>query len=143
SFVLIDGINERLAIGRHLGILKDVHDTLRSETLPISRLSKETQPTTAVLVDGSKPGELRDGLAQGAAGIGILRSEWLGWHDRTSPKTETLLSHYQQAARAVAPHRLNIRLFDIGGDKIPKWCEPHSDLLRSPLGIRGIRAASF
>jgi phosphoenolpyruvate-protein kinase (PTS system EI component) len=143
SFVLIDGANERLSLGPHQGILSDICSNLQPKTILGPITSKDEKFFATVLVDGSKPSELFSGLAQGAAGVGILRSEWLGWSDETFPKADTLLAHYKEAALTVLPHRLNIRLFDIGGDKIPRWCEPYADLLQSPLGFRGIRAAAY
>jgi phosphoenolpyruvate-protein kinase (PTS system EI component) len=48
-----------------------------------------------------------------------------------------------EAVLQAAPHIVNIRLFDIGGDKLPTWCMSQSERLTSPLAARGVRAFSI
>jgi len=141
QFVLIDGARERIATTVREPRMEEAMLTGTSEVVAPGA-DAVSFPVT-VLVDGSDPDQLRTGLANGASGVGILRSEWFGWSDVTPPSTEQMLAHYQAAANAVSPYRLNIRLYDIGGDKIPRWCEPYADQLRSPLCRRGMHAYSI
>jgi phosphoenolpyruvate-protein kinase (PTS system EI component) len=140
TFVLIDGVSERLALGTCWDQMNRIYTSLGCH-IDTRRISESgADYPVAVYVDGNKPEELAYGLAQGASGVGILRSDWLGWLNETPPSHQKLLALYRQASLAVQPYRLNVRLFDLGGDKIPRWCKPYSHMLRSPLGFRGIRA---
>ena len=72
----------------------------------------------------------------GAEGVGLFRSENLFTNGNTVPKESEQFSYYREMAEMISPMPLDIRLFDIGGDK----------LLYSPvkeenpnLGWRGIR----
>ena len=94
-----------------------------------------------VLIDGKNAGELYAGIEAGGDGIGILRTEWLGWDNQTYPSKAMHTELYKECVEAVAPHRTQVRLFDIGGDKIPGWASEAQLYLNSPLGYRGIRAA--
>lgn len=141
TFVLIDGVNERLALGTCWDQMNRTYTSLMRDVDTREIAESSADYPVAVYVDGSKPEELAYGLAQGASGVGILRSDWLGWFDETPPSHQKLLALYRQASLVVQPCQLNVRLFDLGGDKIPRWCKPYSHILRSPLGFRGIRAA--
>ena len=80
--------------------------------------------------------ELQAISSAGAEGVGLFRSENLFTNGNTVPKEEEQFSYYREMAAMIAPMPLDIRLFDIGGDK----------LLYSPvkeenpnLGWRGVR----
>jgi phosphoenolpyruvate-protein kinase (PTS system EI component) len=148
-FILIDGVKEEIIFSNdetYLQAILDTHLSSRQypEILAPPILNKSNSVNSAAIhVDGTSPEELSFGLKEGATGIGILRTEWIGWQNHSVPTLEEHLQTYQEAQIRTRPHSLNIRLFDIGGDKVPKWARIHSSLLRSSLGYRGIRAARW
>lgn len=83
-------------------------------------------------------GDAQKAIANGAKGVGLLRTEFL-YLDRLTPPTEQeQLEFYQAIARVIAPHPLTIRTVDLGGDKPLPYLdlEPEANPF---LGCRGIR----
>jgi phosphoenolpyruvate-protein phosphotransferase (PTS system enzyme I) len=86
------------------------------------------------------PAELDQVRRSGGSGIGLFRTEYLFLAAETMPSEETQLREYRRAAKAVAPGRLIVRTFDLGGDKqpagmqFPKEANPF-------LGWRAIRVS--
>ncbi len=79
------------------------------------------------------------GMANGAEGVGLLRSEFVFLDRATAPTEDEQADLYAAAAEAVgAGNRLIIRTLDVGGDKpLPYLPMPHEE---NPfLGQRGIR----
>jgi phosphotransferase system enzyme I (PtsI) len=73
---------------------------------------------------------------QGAAGVGLYRTEGMLMGRGTFPDEEEQFREYDAVAAAVHPHPVIFRTFDIGGDKLVPDA-PHED---NPfLGWRGIR----
>ncbi len=86
--------------------------------------------------------DLEEGLAAGAAGVGLFRTEFL-----LSEEKEVFFSEekqfqvYKKAALASCGHPLVMRVFDIGGDKFPEIVsETTQELLKSLRGIRFLLA---
>ncbi len=83
-------------------------------------------------------GDAQKAIANGAKGVGLLRTEFL-YLDRLMPPTEEeQVEFYQAIAQAIAPHPLTIRTADLGGDKPLPYLdrEPEANPF---LGCRGIR----
>jgi phosphoenolpyruvate-protein phosphotransferase len=73
----------------------------------------------------------------GARGVGLFRTEILALSTRSLPEEQEQLRIYQRVAEAVAPDRVTIRVFDLGGDKIlPGEFTPEAN---PQLGWRSIR----
>ncbi len=73
-----------------------------------------------------------------ADGIGLYRTEFLYLGRDGLPPEELQFETYRQVAQKAAPHSVNIRTFDLGGDKISHLIpSPHED--NPYLGSRGIR----
>jgi len=72
----------------------------------------------------------------GADGVGLFRSENLFTEGTKVPSESEQFANYKEMAEAIAPKPLDIRLFDIGGDKLiySPVKEPNPN-----LGWRGIR----
>jgi len=72
----------------------------------------------------------------GAEGVGLFRSENLFTEGTKVPRESEQYAYYREMADAIAPMPLDIRLFDIGGDKLiySPVKEPNPN-----LGWRGIR----
>jgi len=84
--------------------------------------------------------EVAAALAQGAAGVGLLRSELFFMAQATLPDEEAQLAFYRQVATALGDRPLVVRTLDIGGDK----GLPALALAREAnpfLGWRGLRYA--
>ncbi len=80
-------------------------------------------------------------VAQGAEGVGLLRSEFLFLGRGTAPDEDEQAHVYRQIARTLPPHRpLVVRTLDVGGDKALPFLgiPPEENPL---LGERGVRAA--
>jgi multiphosphoryl transfer protein len=85
------------------------------------------------------PQEAQAAVAQGAEGVGLLRSEFLFLERDTAPSEAEQAEAYRACAAALGrQRRLVIRTLDVGGDKpLPYLPLPHEE---NPfLGVRGIR----
>jgi phosphotransferase system enzyme I (PtsI) len=84
--------------------------------------------------------ELRSALAEGAEGVGLLRTELL-YVNRLAPPSEADQVVELAAMRALlGPRRLIVRTFDIGSDKSVPFL-PARPEANPELGLRGIRLA--
>ncbi|NTV05193.1 MAG: phosphoenolpyruvate--protein phosphotransferase [Chlorobiaceae bacterium] len=74
--------------------------------------------------------------AAGGEGVGLFRSENLFTEGTKVPRESEQYDYYREMAEAIAPMPLDIRLFDIGGDKLiySPVKEPNPN-----LGWRGVR----
>ena len=82
--------------------------------------------------------EVRAALANGADGIGLLRSEFLYLGTTDYPSEERLFTAYREIAEAMEGRRAVIRTLDIGADKrIPYFGLPEEE--NPALGFRAIR----
>lgn len=85
--------------------------------------------------------DAREGVANGAEGVGLLRSEFLFDERDTAPDEEEQAAAYTAVAEALGRERtLVIRTLDVGGDKpLPYLPLPKED---NPfLGLRGVRVS--
>ncbi len=91
-----------------------------------------------LLANVASPAEARDACAEGAEGIGLLRTEWLFLDRPDLPDEEEQVALYQAVAAAMPDAPITVRTLDIGGDKrLPALPLPRED---NPfLGSRGIR----
>ncbi|MDE3046220.1 MAG: phosphoenolpyruvate--protein phosphotransferase [Verrucomicrobiota bacterium] len=87
-------------------------------------------------------------LRNGAAGIGLFRSEYLFLSKREFPSEEEQFQIYKKMARSLRGRPLVIRIFDIGGDKKVDLAPGHRDShyfnrlgneLNPALGCRAVR----
>ncbi|AFZ19393.1 phosphoenolpyruvate--protein phosphotransferase [Allocoleopsis franciscana] len=82
--------------------------------------------------------DARVALANGAEGVGLLRSEFLYFDRESSPTEEEQVEQYEAIASMLSPRPLIIRTLDIGGDKPLSYLNLASE--PNPfLGWRGIR----
>jgi phosphotransferase system enzyme I (PtsI) len=63
------------------------------------------------------PSEAAEALAQGADGIGLLRSEFLFLNRKQLPDEEEQVEAYAEVVRAMAGRPVTIRTIDVGADK--------------------------
>jgi phosphotransferase system enzyme I (PtsI) len=75
----------------------------------------------------------------GARGIGLFRSEFLLSHLSTMPNEEEQREAYEELARIAGDDGVNVRLFDVGGDKLPASRTDGAEERNPALGLRAIR----
>jgi phosphotransferase system enzyme I (PtsI) len=80
--------------------------------------------------------ELDFALLQGADGIGLFRTERLLRNGDVIPEEEEQYEEYKRIAEKMFPHRVILRTFDFGGDKVLPQSLPEANPF---LGWRGIR----
>ena len=121
--------------------------TRRSAWLAERTALQENAQQPAVMQDGMTiqvaaniggAAEVAGALTQGAAGVGLLRTELLFMAQATLPDEETQLQMYRAVAAALGERPLVVRTLDIGGDKpLPQMPSVHE---ANPfLGWRGLR----
>lgn len=92
----------------------------------------------AVSANISDVAELPSVFQQGAAGIGLFRTELLYMDRNEPPSEEEQFAIYAEAARAAGNRPVTIRTIDIGGDKPVPYLNLGSEA--NPfLGYRGVR----
>ncbi|OWY38259.1 phosphoenolpyruvate--protein phosphotransferase [Xenophilus sp. AP218F] len=103
----------------------------------------------AVTVDGARidvaaniasEQDARDGVAHGADGVGLLRTEFLFIDRHDAPTADEQAQAYQAVLDALDGRNAIIRTLDIGGDKEV----PYLQLPQEPnpaLGLRGVRTS--
>ncbi|MGY1891456.1 phosphoenolpyruvate--protein phosphotransferase [Pseudomonas sp. SDT291_1_S447] len=92
-----------------------------------------------VTANVASPSETEQAMTLGAAGVGLLRSEFLYLDRNHAPTRDEQVSTYNAIARAVGPaHNLVVRTLDVGGDK-PLVYVPMDSETNPFLGLRGIR----
>jgi phosphotransferase system enzyme I (PtsI) len=65
------------------------------------------------------PEEVENARNLGAEGIGLYRTEYMLFSERELPGEEAQYLEYLRIAQKNHPHKLTMRTFDVGGDKIP------------------------
>lgn len=89
-------------------------------------------------VNASNLDEVRTAIENGAEGIGLFRSEFF-FMDRTAmPGYEEQLEFYKEALRLCKGRPFNLRLLDVGGDKMLPYVRFEKE--ENPfMGVRGVR----
>jgi phosphotransferase system enzyme I (PtsI) len=86
------------------------------------------------------PMEMNHVVEAGAAGIGLLRTEFMFMNRVTAPTEEEQYSALRDLVERAAGQSVTIRTLDLGGDKgLAPFVGQFGDSASSPLGIRGIR----
>jgi phosphoenolpyruvate-protein phosphotransferase (PTS system enzyme I) len=75
----------------------------------------------------------------GARGIGLFRSEFLLSHRNSMPGEEEQREAYEELARIAGDDGVTVRLFDVGGDKMPSVRADGAEERNPALGLRAIR----
>lgn len=96
--------------------------------------------TIEVVANVASSHEAADAFANGADGVGLLRTEFLFVDRQTAPDVEEQCSAYQAVLDAMGDHSVIIRTIDVGGDKQLDYL-PLPAEANPVLGLRGIRLA--
>lgn len=117
---------------------KTRHDNFEKKLIPLRDQPATTldNHTVSLTVNIEFMDEIPIMLKQGAQGVGLYRSEGVLIGRDSIPTEDEQFTEYDKLASAVAPHRIVIRTFDIGGDKI---FSEQNDEENPSLGWRGIR----
>lgn len=85
-----------------------------------------------------QPHDTEEAVRVGAQGVGLFRSEFLVIGHRTVPTEEEQYEAYREVVSAFPDQPVNLRTFDIGGDKFPMFLQAPPE--ENPfLGWRAIR----
>jgi phosphoenolpyruvate-protein phosphotransferase (PTS system enzyme I) len=86
------------------------------------------------------PIELEQALANGAMGLGLVRSEFLYMNRDDLPGEEEQYAVFSALVRGMDGKPVTVRTFDLGGDKIARSLSEHRVEPANPaLGLRAIR----
>ncbi|WP_285417529.1 phosphoenolpyruvate--protein phosphotransferase [Pseudomonas sp. efr-133-TYG-5] len=107
-----------------------------------AHLPAETRNGVAieVVANVASSHEAADAFANGADGVGLLRTEFLFVDRQTAPDVEEQRAAYQAVLDAMGEHPVIIRTIDVGGDKQLDYL-PLPAEANPVLGLRGIRLA--
>ncbi len=144
--VVIDGNKGLLVINPDRGTLRRYRSSLdhirvSDEALDeIRALPAETTDGRRISLHGNieLPEEIETAVRNGAAGIGLFRTEFLFLRSGKEPSEEEQFFAYLHAAEALGGSPLVIRTFDLGGEKMAASVKHPAE--RNPaLGCRSIR----
>jgi phosphotransferase system enzyme I (PtsI) len=147
--VVIDG-------GAGLVVVNPMPETVERYTLRREQLGREQRQLSrlkrlpAVTRDGTEivlqanlelPRELDQALGAGAAGIGLVRTEFLYMNREDLPDEEEQYEAYRGLVRGMGGRPVTIRTLDVGGDKLaaPLATVLGSEGANPALGLRAIR----
>jgi phosphoenolpyruvate-protein phosphotransferase len=103
----------------------DADRTGRARELALSRREESARTrdghTIRVLANASTVAELREAIAQGAEGVGLLRSELLFLEATAWPRIEEQVRAMRPVLELLREQTATVRLFDFGGDKTPPF----------------------
>lgn len=144
--MIVDGFSGRVIVNPDAGILGE-YAGRREAYLNKKKSLLEYANRRAVTADGreitlkinmDRPGDVVSLNRLGAAGVGLLRTEFLFMSREQAPDEEEQFRIYSSVVRNMGGRPLTIRTLDIGGDKnVPCVRVPKED---NPfLGYRGIR----
>ncbi|KAF0814718.1 Phosphoenolpyruvate-protein phosphotransferase [Andreprevotia sp. IGB-42] len=144
--IIVDGVNGMVIVDPDEGILAEYRarqDQWQVKKDALQGILKKK----AVTRDGTEielfanielPDDSEQALGNGAAGIGLFRSEFLFLKEDDLPTEEEQFEAYKQVAEAMGKKPIIIRTIDLGKDKIPKWQE-EVETPNPALGLTGIR----
>jgi phosphotransferase system enzyme I (PtsI) len=143
--VILDGTNGTLIPRPTAAVLAQFADRARREAVAQAELATLAD-AEAVMTDGTRitlranvdlPDEAVKAAESGAAGVGLMRTEFLVVGRTAMPTEEEQVEAYTRVVKAFAGHPVVIRTYDVGGDKLPIGGFPHEP---NPfLGWRAIR----
>lgn len=144
--VILDGSTGELLVDPNVEVQQEYADraarlaTQHNEFRAAAQQPAVTTDGTVVRVQANlgSAADAAEAVAEGADGVGLVRTEFL-FLDRTEPPTVAeQVEQYRQIATAFAPRRVTLRTLDVGGDK-PLDYLPMPPEDNPFLGSRGLR----
>ena len=146
--VVIDGTDGCVIIAPSPDTVRDYEarrDALARELRGFARLRKlpaVTRDEVEITLEANLelPIELEQALANGAMGLGLVRSEFLYMNRDDLPSEEEQYAVFSALMRGMDGKPVTVRTFDLGGDKIARSVSEHTAQPTNPaLGLRAIR----
>jgi phosphotransferase system enzyme I (PtsI) len=118
-----DNVRERRTLGR------------------LRRLAAVTRDGVEIRLDANLelPVELDQALANGAMGLGLVRTEFLFLNRDDLPDEDEQYEFYRGLVRGMGGRTVTLRTLDVGGDKLPDTLAAALDAPNPALGLRAIR----
>jgi phosphoenolpyruvate-protein phosphotransferase (PTS system enzyme I) len=149
AMVVVDGTSgtvvinpARETVARYEG-QREVLELERRQLARLKRLPAVTRDDVEIVLQANLelPRELEQATAAGAAGIGLVRTEFLYMNREDLPSEEEQYEAYRGLVRGMDGKPVTIRTLDIGGDKL---AAPLAEALEGEganpaLGLRAIR----
>jgi phosphotransferase system enzyme I (PtsI) len=141
--VIVDGYKGLVIINPEQSVIEEYQSKMK-RAIEIERKLEQLKSLPAETLDGKRftllanielPDEVDEAIENGAEGIGLFRTEYIIEND-IIPDEDEQFEEYLKIAEKVYPHKVVIRTFDIGGDKIFKDYHRENNPF---LGWRGIR----
>lgn len=85
------------------------------------------------------PKEIEAVAKHSLAGVGLFRTEFLFLESHERPSVQTQVEMYDNMAKGLDGQPLVIRIFDLGGDKLPPFLLTDESDTQSSLHLRGLR----
>lgn len=145
--VVLDGTAGKLQLNLSDQEISGIEDRQRriAERKAVEDAAKDDPAVTtdghqvAVVANIGSAADARDAVANGAEGVGLLRSEFVFMERPTAPTEQEQADVYAECSRALKPGQpLVLRTLDVGGDK-PLSYLPIPQEENPFLGIRGVR----
>jgi phosphoenolpyruvate-protein phosphotransferase (PTS system enzyme I) len=147
--VLIDGSGGVVIVDPTPETVED-YEARREELTRERRLLARLRRLPAVTRDGIEirldanlelPVELEHALANGAMGLGLVRTEFLYMNREELPSEDEQYEFFASLVRGMGGRPVTLRTLDVGGDKLPEALAGYaaSDSANPALGLRAIR----
>jgi len=145
---VIDGIDGCVIIDPSAETIRDYEarrDAVARERrglVRLRRLPAVTRDGVEITLEGNLelPIELQQAVANGAMGLGLVRSEFLYMNRDDLPSEDEQYAVFSALVRGMDGKPVTVRTFDLGGDKIARSLSGHNVEPANPaLGLRAIR----
>jgi phosphoenolpyruvate-protein phosphotransferase (PTS system enzyme I) len=146
--VVIDGTDGGVIIGPSVDTIRE-YEARRAAFARERRSLARLRKLPAVTRDGVEislqanlelPIELEQAVANGAMGLGLVRSEFLYLNRDDLPGEEEQYTVYSALLRGMGGKPVTVRTFDLGGEKLARSLAGHTTEAANPaLGLRAIR----
>jgi phosphotransferase system enzyme I (PtsI) len=145
---VIDGIDGCVIIDPSAETIRDYEvrrDAVARERRGLARLRRLpaiTRDGVEITLEGNLelPIELQHAVANGAMGLGLVRSEFLYMNRDDLPGEEEQYAVFSALVRGMDGKPVTVRTFDLGGEKIARSLSGHNVEPTNPaLGLRAIR----
>ena len=146
--VVLDG-RQGVVIVSPADLVKRFYERRRREIERTRSSRRKLRATPTVTADGEPvllqanvelPGESAGAVRDGAAGVGLYRTEFLFMNRRDSPDEQEQFEAYAELVAGMKGAPVTIRTLDLGADKQVDGARPDAPLTSNPaLGLRAVR----